>query len=185
VCKIGGLVTLRHNEINEELCDLVTKALAPSAVRVEPMIQTRCSAEEAKAKATEKPDVQRLSRSSDKERGDLLIHGFWTRGTNAIVDVRVTDMDAKSYRSRDPHKVLAQQEREKKKKYLTACLEQRRHFTPFVVSTDGLIGHEAAELLKRLSLRLADKWEQPYSVVRGFVNAQMSIAIVRASHLCL
>jgi hypothetical protein len=34
-----------------------------------------------------------------------------------------------------------------KKKYLTACLEQRRHFAPFVVSTDGLIGCEAAELL--------------------------------------
>jgi hypothetical protein len=29
---------------------------------------------------------------------------------------------------------------EKKKKYLQACLEQRRHFTPFVISTDGLIG---------------------------------------------
>jgi hypothetical protein len=97
----------------------------------------------------------------------------------------VTDTDAKAYCSRDPHKVLALQECKKKKKYLTACLKQRRHFTHFVVSTDGLIGREAAELLKRLSLRLTDKWEQPYSVVHGFVNAWMSIAIVRASHLCL
>jgi hypothetical protein len=96
----------------------------------------------------------------------------------------VTDTDAKTYRSRDPHKVLASQEREKKKKYLQSCLEQRKHFTPFVVSTDGLIGREAGELLKRLSLRLADKWERPYLVVRGFVSARMSIAIVRAAHLC-
>jgi hypothetical protein len=183
-CKVGGLVTLRHNEINEELCDLASKALAPSAVRVEPMIQNRRAAEEAKAKDT-KPPVQRLTRSSDEDRGDLLIRGFWARGTDAIVDVRVTDTDAKSYRSRDPYKVLAQHEREKKKKYLLPCLEQRKHFTPFVVSTDGLLGREAAELLKRLSLRLAEKWERPYSVVRGFVNARMSIAIVRATHLCL
>ncbi len=53
------------------------------------------------------------------------------------------------------------------------------------MSTDGLVGREAKELLKRLSLRLSDKWEQPYSVVRGFVNARISIAIVRATHLCL
>jgi hypothetical protein len=27
--------------------------------------------------------------------------------------------------------------------------------------------------------------QRPYSVIRGFVNARMSIAIVRATHLCL
>jgi hypothetical protein len=34
---------------------------------------------------------------------------------------------------------------------------------------------------------LADKWEKPYAVVRGYVNARMSIAIagVRATHICL
>jgi hypothetical protein len=58
------------------------------------------------------------------------------------------------------------------------------HFSPFVVSTVGLIGREAGELLKRLSLRLADKWEW-HSVVHGFVSARMSIVIVRATHLCL
>ena len=82
-------------------------------------------------------------------------------------------------------KVLAQHEREKKKKYLEPCLEQRRHFTPFVVSTDGLIGKEAKATLQRLSARLAEKWGKAYSQVCGFVNARMSIAIVRATHLCL
>jgi hypothetical protein len=83
------------------------------------------------------------------------------------------------------HKVLAAHEREKKKKYLGACLEQRRHFSPFVVSTDSLLGEEAKILLKKLSTRLAEKWEKPYSEVCGFVNARMSIAIVRVTHLCL
>jgi hypothetical protein len=74
-------------------------------------------------------------------------------------------------------------QKEKKRKYLKPCLEQRRHFTPFVVSTDGLIGKEAKTLLKKLSFLLAEKWEKPYSVVCGYVNAQVSIAIVRATHL--
>jgi hypothetical protein len=84
--------------------------------------------------------------------GDLLIQGFWARGKDVIADVKVTDTDAKLYWSGDPHKVLATQEREKKKKYLQSCLEQCKHFAPFVVSTDGLIEREAGELLKRLSL---------------------------------
>jgi hypothetical protein len=145
--KGGVSYILRHNEFNEELCDLASKALAPSAGRVELMIHSRRTAEENTAKEP-KPPVQRLSRSTGEERGDLLIRGFRARGTDLIVDVRVTDTDAKSYRSRDPHKVLATQEREKKKKYLQSCLEQRKHFTPFVVSTDGFIRREAGELIK-------------------------------------
>jgi hypothetical protein len=117
------------------------------------MIHSRCTAEETKAKAkAPKSPVQRSSHSSEKERRDLLIGGFWARWMEVIVDVQVTDMDAKLYWSLDPHKVLAMQERKRKKKYFQSCLEQRKHFTPFVLSTDGLIGHEAQELLKRLSL---------------------------------
>jgi hypothetical protein len=116
----------------------------------------------------------------------LLIRGLWARGTDFIIDVRVTDTDAKSNLSKDPAKVLANHEREQKKKYLEACLGQRRHFTPFVVSTDDLLGREANKLLKKLSALLAAKWEKPYSQVCGYVNARMSIiAIVRATHLCL
>ena len=97
----------------------------------------------------------------------------------------MTDLDAKSNKSRNPDKVLAAHEREKKKKYLEPCLEQRRHFSPFVVSTDGLFGKEAKIVLKRLALMLTEKWGKPYSEVCGYVNARMSIAIVRATHLCV
>jgi hypothetical protein len=144
----GFLLVDAANAFNELKA---SKALAPSAVRVKPMIHSRRTAEETKAKEPKHP-VQRLSRLSKEERGNLLIQGFWARGTDVIVDVCVTDTDAKPYRSRDPHKVLATQEREKKKKYLQSCLEQRKHFTPFALSTEGLIGREAGELLKRLSL---------------------------------
>ena len=73
--------------------------------------------------------------------------------------------------------MLEAHEREKKKKYLKACLEQRRHFSPFVASTDGLLGKESRTLLKKLSALLAEKWEKPYSEICGYVNAQMSIAM--------
>ncbi len=176
----------RHNEIRDTLADLASKALTPSAVRNEPLIHTSCPAEKMSDLDHAKPPVTRnLHKNRDDLRGDLLLRGFWGRGTDCIIDVRVTDTDAKSNISKDPAKVLEAHEKEKKRKYLKSCLEQRRHFTPFVVSTDGLIGKEAKTLLKKLSSLLADKWEKPYSVVCGYVNAQMSIAIVRATHLCL
>ncbi len=134
---------------------------------------------------TESPVSRNLCKSQSEERGDVLIRGLWARGTDCIIDVRITDTDSKSQRSKDPMKVLESHEREKKKKYLGPCLEQRRHFTPFVVSSDGLIGKEANSLLKMLSSKLAEKSGKPYSQVCGYVKARMSIAIVRATHLCL
>jgi hypothetical protein len=41
------------------------------------------------------------------------------------------------------------------KNYPEACLEQLRHFTPFVIFTDDLLGKEAKILLKKLSALLA------------------------------
>jgi hypothetical protein len=66
-----------------------------------------------------------------------------------------------------PEKVLCRQETEKKKKYLQACLEQRRNFTPFVSSTDELMGREATALVKRLASMTASHWKTTYSKVCG------------------
>jgi len=185
-CKKGGLVICRHNEVRDELSDLAVKAFIPSAVRDEPRIHIGRPAEESKEQTETNPAVTRnFLKNRGEDRGDLLIRGLWARGTDCILDIRVTDTDAKSNRSKDPGKVLAAHEREKKKKYLQPCLEQRRHFTPFVTSTDGLIGKEGKTVLKRLSALIAEKWDKPYSEVCGYVNAKMSIAIVRATHLCL
>jgi hypothetical protein len=53
-----------------------------------------------------------------------------------------------------------------------------------VVLTDGLFGKEAkVGSAEETSL---EKWEKPYSEVCGsYVNAQMSIAIIHATHLCV
>ena len=72
-------------------------------------------------------------------RGDIIIKGLFEQNQDCIIDVRVTDTDAPSYRTRNPYSVIKSQEAEKKKKYLRPCLEQRRTFVLFVVSVDGLI----------------------------------------------
>lgn len=109
-CKKGGLLIFRHNKIQDELVQLAGKALTPSAIRDEPLIRP--------CRATEKVKTCPATSTSAKpatedDRGDILLWGFWACGTDCIVDVRVTDTDAKSYRHRDPAKVIATQEKEK------------------------------------------------------------------------
>eukprot|EP00978_Attheya_sp_CCMP212_P025469 scaffold81964_cov29-Attheya_sp.AAC.1 len=100
-------------------------------------------------------------------------------------DVRITDLNSKSYLKRSSNKVLAGQEQEKRHKYLAPCLAQRHYFTPFVSSTDGSIGKEGHNFAKILAGLLLDKWRCPYSQVCDYVNARLSIALVRATHRCL
>jgi hypothetical protein len=102
-----------------------------------------------------------------------------------MLDVRVTGIDAPNYQMKDPIKVLEEAERLNKKKYLQPCLDQRRHVTPFIVSVDGLIGKEAKTVLKVLVGITSTNAGKTYSNVMGYMRARLSIAIVRATHVCL
>ena len=69
--------------------------------------------------------------------------------------------------------------------YLESCLHQRRHFSPFVASVDGLLGVEATTTLKMLASRLAIEWKQPYSKTCGYIKSRITITLVRATHRCI
>ena len=116
--------------------------------------------------------------------GDLLIRGFWDRGTDCIIDVRICDVNQPPYLTRNPVSVLKSTENAKKKQYLEPCLDQRRLFTPFVVSCDGLLGKGADVFLKRLSMKLAKKWHRSYSQTVSFVMTRFDISLVRAKNRC-
>ena len=192
-CKVGGLVVQRHDEIVDQLGQLCTQALTRSAVHAEPIISKGCTVNQDKNERTQKDNNTNSSSSNNKQtastpkdlRGDLIIRGLWEKGTDCIIDVRVTDTDQASYRKYTPIKVLEMHEDEKKKKYGKKCHEIRKTFSPFITSADGMIGKEAKAILKNISVRLADKWDITYSKVRGYVNAKISIAIIRAAHRCL
>ena len=140
------------------------------------------------------PTVSNLTKSTyattaapevTEQKGDLLIRDLWQQGTDSVHEMRVVNTDALLYVRKTPEKCLQETERGKKKMYLEACLQQRRHFYPFVASVDGLLGVEATALLKRIASRLATKWRQPYSKTCGYVTSRAAITLVRATHRCL
>jgi hypothetical protein len=57
--------------------------------------------------------------------------------------VHIPNLDAPSNMHRKPEAFLLSHEREKKKKYLQACPDQRRHFSPIVVPCNRVLGKEA------------------------------------------
>ena len=176
-CKKGGLIVLRHNEVMAEWHHLCATGLTPSSVSDEPLIHSsRDSTVRTPSGTTEVlPEL----------RGDIAAHGFFRRGTTCIFDVRVVDTDAASIRTQDPLKILDRHEKQKKDKYLEACAQRRRHFSPLVFSVDGMMGTETGSAVKRLSHLLSKKWNRTYSEVCGFVRSRLSISLVRATSMCL
>lgn len=76
----------------------------------------------------------------------------------ALLDVCVVDTDAPLYVHRNTVAVLPTAEQDKKRKYNGGAEAWRASFTPFVVSTDGMLSREAANiLLKHLAQRISMK----------------------------
>ena len=69
--------------------------------------------------------------------------------------------------------------------YLEGCLQQRRHLSFFVDSVDVLLGVEERATLKRIASRLAQKWQQPYSITYGYVKSRIAITFVQATNRCI
>ena len=70
----------------------------------------------------------------------------------------------------DSEKILESCARVKKLQYLRPCAKQRRSFTPFMYSVDGMAGREVQAVKKRIAHLLAEKWERHYSELRGFAR---------------
>ena len=121
----------------------------------------------------------------DEARGDVKVHGLWEKGSDCILDIQVTDTDARSYQSISSAKVLERAAKVKKSKYLEACLERRRSFMPLVYSVDGMACKEAKAFEKRVASLMATKLDRQYSEMVGFVRGRMSLAVIRSNTMLL
>ena len=122
-CQRGGLVIMRHDEVSAEWAELCSHALVPSAVSDEPSIPTSQDPNGATGNGANPANPVPAA-----TRADVGVRNFWRRGTQALFDIRITDTDGPSNRSAQPAKVLERHEKEKKKKYLAACIHARKQF---------------------------------------------------------
>ena len=130
-------------------------------MRDHPLIYSGCDVKRTKAApagaggTSKHAEVQPPKVTEQKD--DLLIRDLWKQGKDSVHDMRVVNTDTLTHRTKDPEKCPHEAERGKKKMYLEACLQQRRHLSLFVASADGMLGVKATATLKRLASCLGPK----------------------------
>ena len=117
-------------------------------------------------------------------RGDVLIWGLWDRQTGAIVDIKLGDADVDTYRFDPMVTLLDWWKKTKKDKNGKHFHEQRKHFSPFVLSVNGMLGREALVVLADLSRIMAAKIDEPILHVQGWINGHITNAVAR-SYSCM
>ena len=124
-CKRGGLVTARHNELQDRVADLDGKAFTPSHVRDDPLIFAGCAVKRTKAHPAGASGTTDQGGAPPPEvteqKGDLLIRDVWKNGTDSVHNIRVVKTDASSHSAKTPEKCIHVAERGKKRMYLEAC----------------------------------------------------------------
>ena len=140
---------MSHNKIHDKLLYLSQRAFTSAYVRAEPIIhQGRTISEQEMRQGSEKyKDTQRY----------VMVQGLWDCQVGAIIDVKIGDAYADTYTYEPITALLARWENIKKYKDGKHCHDQQKHFSPFVLSVDGMLGREALVLISQLSRFMSEK----------------------------
>ena len=174
VCKKGGFVCMRHDEVR----DLTTQMLREVCrdVTVEPQLLP-LEGERL---------TYRTSNAANDARVDVSARGFWTRGQRAYFDIRIFDPSARCYQELSLEASHRRNEQEKRRKY-EERIQNIDHgsFTPLVFTTSGGMGPAAAAFYARLAEVMAEKKQQPRSSVVAWMRCRLSFSLLRSALLCL
>ena len=173
VCKKGGFIIQRHNELRDLEADLLS--MVCNDVEIEPQLQ----------------DVtgEQLSSGSNlakEERLDIHARGFWEQHQSAFFDIRVCHPNAESYKQLEPKQIYRLHENEKKRSYSRRVLDiEHGSFTPLVFTSTGGMGPECLRFHSRLAELIANKKGEHYSRTISWIRARTSFALLRSALICL
>ena len=80
-----------------------------------------------------------------------MIKGLWYQQDESIIDVKLGDVDTDYYKYEPMEALLVWWETIKKYENGKNCHDQRKHFSPFFISVDGVLEREALVVLAQLS----------------------------------
>ena len=97
-----------------------------------------------------------------------------------IINVKLGDADAETYKYEPMASLLTRWKKIKKDKHSKHCQHQRKYFSPFVLSVDGMLGREALIVLSQSSRVMADKRKKTLLQVQEWVNGRNTISVARS-----
>ena len=137
ICKLGGFVTQRHNELRDLGAELLSMVCRD--VEIEPVLQDNSGEQ-----------LSRGSNLAQDARLDIHARGFWEHQQSAFSDVRVCHPNADSYKDLEPQQIYRRHE--KKRLYSKIVLDiEHGTFTPLVFTTTGGMGKECLRYHSRLA----------------------------------
>ena len=173
-CKLGGFVTIRHNEIVYFTADCLSEI--NKNVEVEPLL----------APLTGEKFDTKSANLSDEARLDVVTQGFWERGRKAFVDVRVFNPLAKSYSNQSLSVSHRRNENQKKREYTDRILQvEHASFTPLVFTCFGGMSTECQMFYKRLSQLISEKRNTDKSITKSWIQTKLSFSLLRTTLLCI
>ena len=139
ICKRGGFVTQRHNELRDLEAELLS--MVCSDVEIEPVLQD-ISGEQLGSGSNRAPDA----------RLDIHARGFWENQRSAFFDARVCHPNADSYRNLELQQIHCNHENKKKRLYSRRVLDiEQGTFTPLIFTSTGGMGKECLQYHSRLA----------------------------------
>ena len=172
-CKLGGFVTLRHDEIRDITAELLKEVC--NDVRKEPLLI--------------EPNLEDLNRQANKNREarlDVSARNFWTNGQRAFFDIRVFNLDARRHKGTEVEKCFERNEKEKKRHYERRVLEiENGTFTPLVFDTNGGMGKECMIFYKRLAEMVAEKKSIKIQFATNAIRTRIAFSLLRSTIRCV
>ena len=174
VCKKGGFVCMRHDEVRDITAQMLKEACHD--VATEPLLLP----------LQEEQLIYQTANTSRDARVDISARGFWTRGQRAFFDIRIFDPTARSHRNLSLEAAHRRNEQEKSRAYEERILHvDHGSFTPLVFTTSGGMAPRARVFYGRLAEVLADRRQQPRSNVVSWMRCRLSFSLLRSALVCL
>ena len=86
-----------------------------------------------------------------------MIRGLWNHQVDGIIDVKIGYVDTDTYKYDPMTSLLARWENIKKDNHGNHCHNQRKQFSPFVLSVDIMLWRETLFSISQLSRVMAEK----------------------------
>ena len=172
-CHRGGFINARHDNVRNFEANLLKQVC--NDVQIEPSLQS-----------TTGFGFHRSANTREDARLDVRAKSFWRPGQNAYFDVRITNADSNSQRSRPVKSILKKHEQDKKREYNARVMEvEHGTFTPIVLSIKGVMGTECSIFHKALAEKLSLKSGDRYDEVTRLIRVKLSFLVLRSALLCI
>ena len=168
ICKKGGFVSLRHNQIRDMEANLMREVCYD--VKTEPPL-LELSGETFAKKSTNTAGEARL---------DISARSVWNNMDITFFDVRIFHHGAASNHQQVIEETFKKHEEEKRRTYQQRIIQvEKATFTPLVFSTFGGMGPAAESLNQRLAALIAKKRDILYSEAISYIRKKLRFCILK------